>query len=107
MGHRELDAAKRGCQRHLHPHRPASGQSQFRCQDERATRRRVRTVAGRTLSGRDYRHASAAVMTMAPPWHWSRSEEHTSELQSLMPISYAVLRLKKNKLERNHRRHIT
>src|SRR3546814_6421047 len=26
-----------------------------------------------------------------------RSEEHTSELQSLMRISYAVLRLKKNK----------
>src|SRR3546814_4115038 len=27
----------------------------------------------------------------------SRSEEHTSELQSLMPISYAVFCLKKNK----------
>src|SRR3546814_10475033 len=27
---------------------------------------------------------------------WGRSEEHTSELQSLMRISYAVLRLKKN-----------
>src|SRR3546814_5156902 len=27
-----------------------------------------------------------------------RSEEHTSELQSLMRISYAVFRLKKNKL---------
>src|SRR3546814_2524746 len=26
---------------------------------------------------------------------WSRSEEHTSELQSLMRISYAVFRLKK------------
>src|SRR3546814_10025377 len=26
---------------------------------------------------------------------WTRSEEHTSELQSLMPISYAVLCLKK------------
>src|SRR3546814_7147884 len=28
---------------------------------------------------------------------WLRSEEHTSELQSLMRISYAVLCLKKNK----------
>src|SRR3546814_8676090 len=28
---------------------------------------------------------------------WLRSEEHTSELQSLMRISYAVFRLKKKK----------
>src|SRR3546814_8751462 len=33
------------------------------------------------------------------PWHLIRSEEHTSELQSLMRISYAVFCLKKkNKL---------
>src|SRR3546814_5213878 len=31
---------------------------------------------------------------------WSRSEEHTSELQSLMRISYAVFCLKKKKTER-------
>src|SRR3546814_3831175 len=33
----------------------------------------------------------------APDWHqgWLRSEEHTSELQSLMRISYAVFCLKK------------
>src|SRR3546814_9003994 len=31
------------------------------------------------------------------PLHWSRSEEHTSELQSLMRISYAVFCLKKKK----------
>src|SRR3546814_1525513 len=29
--------------------------------------------------------------------HWARSEEHTSELQSLMRISYAVFCLKKKK----------
>src|SRR3546814_4711146 len=29
------------------------------------------------------------------PRGWDRSEEHTSELQSLMRISYAVFRLKK------------
>src|SRR3546814_1705267 len=30
-------------------------------------------------------------------WSYSRSEEHTSELQSLMRISYAVFCLKKKK----------
>src|SRR3546814_1183576 len=34
----------------------------------------------------------------AEPWKWRvRSEEHTSELQSLMRISYAVFCLKKKK----------
>src|SRR3546814_102469 len=35
--------------------------------------------------------------------HWNRSEEHTSELQSLMRISYAVFCLKKkNNTNRHH-----
>src|SRR3546814_6158811 len=34
-------------------------------------------------------------------WPWSRSEEHTSELQSLMRISYAVFCLKKKKQKTN------
>src|SRR3546814_3988406 len=34
-------------------------------------------------------------------WHTTRSEEHTSELQSLMRISYAVFCLKKKK--NNHK----
>src|SRR3546814_4505621 len=33
--------------------------------------------------------------------YWSRSEEHTSELQSLMRISYAVFCLKKKKKAKN------
>src|SRR3546814_8924161 len=37
----------------------------------------------------------------------ARSEEHTSELQSLMRISYAVFCLKKKKRERQTRRHNT
>src|SRR3546814_711325 len=46
----------------------------------------------------------AAAVTVAIPlthglatgmWPWTRSEEHTSELQSLMRISYAVFCLKK------------
>src|SRR3546814_3186118 len=37
------------------------------------------------------------------PWSrwYSRSEEHTSELQSLMRISYAVFCLKKKKLQKD------
>src|SRR3546814_8860817 len=34
-----------------------------------------------------------------PSRYWARSEEHTSELQSLMRISYAVFCLKKKKNE--------
>src|SRR3546814_8692073 len=35
--------------------------------------------------------------SMVTTSHWRRSEEHTSELQSLMRISYAVFCLKKKK----------
>src|SRR3546814_9061317 len=34
--------------------------------------------------------------------YWARSEEHTSELQSLMRISYAVFCLKKKKNSKKH-----
>src|SRR3546814_7195903 len=34
-------------------------------------------------------------ISLAICWNWARSEEHTSELQSLMRISYAVFCLKK------------
>src|SRR3546814_4551541 len=40
---------------------------------------------------------SRAQMTMLPRLRPKRSEEHTSELQSLMRISYAVFCLKKKK----------
>src|SRR3546814_6306329 len=36
-------------------------------------------------------------------FHRSRSEEHTSELQSLMRISYAVFCLKKKTIHTNHK----
>src|SRR3546814_10130821 len=36
-----------------------------------------------------------------------RSEEHTSEIQSLMRISYAVLCLKKKKHKYSHHEHMT
>src|SRR3546814_960340 len=61
--------------------------------------------AGRPGSGRlprhdlGHRHAvrlAARPARRCPPW---RSEEHTSELQSLMRISYAVFCLKKKKAD--------
>src|SRR3546814_4361099 len=42
--------------------------------------------------------SSERAMTIAP-WMASRSEEHTSELQSLMRISYAVFCLKKKNID--------
>src|SRR3546814_5277899 len=38
---------------------------------------------------------------------YDRSEEHTSELQSLMRISYAVFCLKKKKHHSHNKKHIT
>src|SRR3546814_6511359 len=38
---------------------------------------------------------AAALGALVPAWVRARSEEHTSELQSLMRISYAVFCLKK------------
>src|SRR3546814_8719771 len=42
-----------------------------------------------------------------PARHSPRSEEHTSELQSLMRISYAVFCLKKKTITTNHYTHHT
>src|SRR3546814_4806949 len=42
-------------------------------------------------------HAGGSPSSFPRPIHRSRSEEHTSELQSLMRISYAVFCLKKKK----------
>src|SRR3546814_6681159 len=46
------------------------------------------------------RPEQAEQRTQAPQ---TRSEEHTSELQSLMRISYAVFYLKKKKQKNNHK----
>src|SRR3546814_6219561 len=45
----------------------------------------------------DDRHAPRVCLAAQLPAHFDRSEEHTSELQSLMRISYAVFCLKKKK----------
>src|SRR3546814_3223174 len=57
---------------------------------------RDRAPAGRRCRYRGQRRCGAAARSRAP--RSSRSEEHTSELQSLMRISYAVFCLKKKKL---------
>src|SRR3546814_5955037 len=47
---------------------------------------------------------SATTLPAGYSFGWTgRSEEHTSELQSLMRISYAVFCLKKKKTNRQHR----
>src|SRR3546814_2521565 len=50
--------------------------------------------------------APAEVLLWAPPTSPFRSEEHTSELQSLMRISYAVFCLKKKKAKRTTKKNI-
>src|SRR3546814_3972339 len=47
------------------------------------------------------------VRCLCPECHLERSEEHTSELQSLMRISYAVFCLKKKKKQTYHTTHQT
>src|SRR3546814_10274971 len=52
------------------------------------------------FDGGDFLNAAAVIETDLEPGAldaWLRSEEHTSELQSLMRISYAVFCLKKKK----------
>src|SRR3546814_1759522 len=68
-------------------HRRAARKRLAKRGDERGEGKRRADLFGRDHPGRrQVRHQPA-----------SRSEEHTSELQSLMRISYAVFCLKKNK----------
>src|SRR3546814_4153745 len=57
---------------------------------------------GQLVGERTSPRASFADHKVTRPWD-SRSEEHTSELQSLMRISYAVFCLKKNNNKPNHK----
>src|SRR3546814_4682977 len=57
------------------------------------------------LGGKRVRIAIAALRGIAHRQQKTRSEEHTSELQSLMRISYAVFCLKKKKKQYNKQQH--
>src|SRR3546814_3779667 len=56
-----------------------------------------RSLSKMTARQRDTALGSGAVAMLFNEWIEARSEEHTSELQSLMRISYAVFCLKKKK----------
>src|SRR3546814_5727973 len=56
------------------------------------------------MAGPRARHRAATARSMAKKAGIQRSEEHTSELQSLMRISYAVFCLKKKKKTTNKQR---
>src|SRR3546814_3386474 len=59
-------------------------------------RRALRNIAGVVVANHVAQSPGAPVSEMAVrPFEQRRSEEHTSELQSLMRISYAVFCLKK------------
>src|SRR3546814_7611837 len=64
--------------------------AQWRAQQEHA-------AAGGVGHGRSVTRGARAVCPLSSPPAPGRSEEHTSELQSLMRISYAVFCLKKKK----------
>src|SRR3546814_2944225 len=54
-------------------------------------------------SGDEQNHAVALDQVVRHRLAFDRSEEHTSELQSLMRISYAVFCLKKKKITKRHK----
>src|SRR3546814_2356809 len=67
------------------------------CQPDRCAKSvAVVTARSRHATATGKRTAAASISSL------SRSEEHTSELQSLMRISYAVFCLKKNKTKQKH-----
>src|SRR3546814_2368632 len=61
----------------------------------------LRRILAETYAG--FEHAAVAPLKQLDERTWlMRSEEHTSELQSLMRTSYAVFCLKKKKQKRIH-----
>src|SRR3546814_1169003 len=77
-------------------------QSVYRKKQQRAER----ISAASPISLQNHRHMGAPYPFVCGQPH-SRSEEHTSELQSLMRISYAVFCLKKKTKHQTQINHIT
>src|SRR3546814_1369955 len=77
------------------PVRPPSTRCRWTRRERRIPEWRPRCAGDR--AGRDDRHPGRRA---ARPHDRDRSEEHTSELQSLMRISYAVFCLKKKKTKK-------
>src|SRR3546814_7269704 len=78
------------------PQREDADGDEHRAQ-HRAFARRECLPPGTQLRQRALRMRAHAPGLMVTSWRRRRSEEHTSELQSLMRISYAVFCLKKKK----------
>src|SRR3546814_4463269 len=93
----------RACQSAIFPHFDAAAEHARRIAADDRMRRNIlhHHRSGRNdraIANRHARHDDAAPADEAmPPDLHRRSEEHTSELQSLMRISYAVFCLKKKK----------
>src|SRR3546814_2350161 len=86
-----------GLLRHLHGYRgarPATGLC-----DLLGGRARHAARGAAAISAADRRAAAGARLRLHPGLLVGRSEEHTSELQSLMRTSYAVFCLKKKRLD--------
>src|SRR3546814_10111731 len=73
----------------------------FRSFPKQNSRPRV-AVAARPLARARASIQLSLPLPSSPEGRAARSEEHTSELQSLMRISYAVFRLKKKKHSNHH-----
>src|SRR3546814_4220754 len=74
------------------------------CEDLRPSQCRARSgrSSGKHWLCADHERSAAGPFAQAPHRHaGGRSEEHTSELQSLMRISYAVFCLKKKTTNKN------
>src|SRR3546814_10558030 len=90
-GDRYLRSYRDLAPRRHYRHRAGSVASRARC------RRRQGTARGRGRTSRKRRLDSMTSRIIVAFVAAARSEEHTSELQSLMRISYAVFCLKKKK----------
>src|SRR3546814_8290630 len=86
------------CPEYAHPSALA-----FRHRRERQSPTRLWRGSGNCYCAE--KSGSACVLSLQ--WQHRRSEEHTSELQSLMRISYAVFYLKKKIITDHHTNHVS